>query len=77
MPEDQDNKVNLDICHRIERMCRYSSLEGNEVSDQSIEDRNIVADLYIFYKKEGRGTEEAERFARANAIRVILLEVMP
>jgi hypothetical protein len=58
-------------------MCRYSSLEGDEVSDQSIKDRHIVADLYVFYIKEGRDTEEAERFARANAVRVILLDVMP
>ncbi len=69
------NKIIMDLCFRIEKMCRYSPLDNKEVDGQSIKDRNIVEGFYHFYKKEGDNQEMAAREARANAIRVILNEV--
>ncbi|RLC89128.1 MAG: hypothetical protein DRJ03_00805 [Chloroflexi bacterium] len=79
-PEDVDprrkaNQIVMDLCFRVERMCRYSPLDGKEVCEQSMKDRNIVFDLYYFYRSRGDDQETAARNARANAIRLILDEV--
>lgn len=68
------NQVVMDLCFRIERMCRYSPLDDKEIDKQSLRDRNIVSGLYIFYRNQGDDQEVAARKARANAIRLILNE---
>jgi len=71
------DKIVMDLCFRIERMCRYSPLDDKEVDGQSMQDRRIVEGLYYFYKnKEGDDQEAAARKARANAIRLVLNEVL-
>lgn len=79
-PEDIDpkrraNQIVMDVCFRIERMCRYSPLDDKEVDNQSMQDRRIVEGLYYFYKNKGDDPDEAARNARANAVRLILNEV--
>ena len=69
-------KIIMDLCFRIERMCRYSALDDKEVSDQSMADRGKVEGFYNFYKKENDSPEAASRKARANAIRLILCEAL-
>jgi len=78
-PEDVDprrraNQIVMDLCFRVERMCRYSPLDDKEVDDQSMKDRNIVSGLYTFYRNKGDDQETAARNARANAVRLILNE---
>jgi hypothetical protein len=73
-PKRRENKVLMDLCFRIERMCRYSPLDDKEVDGESMKDRNIVEGFYSFYKGEGDDQEVAARKARANAIRMILNE---
>ncbi len=68
-------KVVMDLCFRIERMCRYSPLDDKEVDKQSMQDRRIVEGLYYFYKDKGDNQETAARKARANAVRLVLSEV--
>lgn len=74
--KESDNKTAMDLCFRIERMCRYSPLDDQEVDGQSMEDRNIVAGLYKFYRNAGDGEEVAARKARAGAIRLVLGEML-
>lgn len=69
------NKIVVDMCYRIERMCRWSPLDDKEVDDQSMIDRKIVEGLYVFYRKDGKDENTAARQARANAIRLVLNEV--
>jgi len=58
-------------------MCRYSPLDDEEVDRQSMQDRKMVRGLYYLYKnKEGDDQEAAARKARANAIRLVLNEVL-
>lgn len=71
---DSNDKIAMDLCFRIERMCRYSPLDNKEMTGQSIKDRTIVSGLYAFYRKEGGSEEVSARRARANAIRLILNE---
>lgn len=70
------NQIAMDLCFRIERMCRYSALDDTEVSDQSMADRTRIEGLYLFYKKEDNTPEQAGRKARANAIRLLLCEAL-
>lgn len=75
--EDQQSEANktvADLCFRIERMCRYSPLDDNEIDGQSLKDRQIVAGLYYFYRHHGDSEEMAARKSRASAIRLILCE---
>lgn len=70
------NETVMDLCFRIERMCRYSPLDDKEVDIQSTEDRMIVEGLYYFFRNKGCNQEVAARKARANAIRLIMSEVL-
>lgn len=70
------SKVVMNLCFRIERMCRYSPLDDKEVDKRSIADRNIVEGLYYFYRKQGDNEETAARKARANAVRLVLCEAL-
>ena len=74
-PRREANQIVMDLCFRVERMCRYSPLDDEEVADQSMKDRNVVASLYSFYRDKGEDQETAARIARANAVRLILNEV--
>lgn len=79
MPRDVElnaEKLVMDLCFRIERMCRYSPLDDKEVRSLGMKDRHIVEGLYNFYKKQGDNPETASRKARANAIRLILCEAL-
>lgn len=75
-PRHRANQIVMDLCFRIERMCRYSPLDDKEISDQSIADRRTVEGLYIFYRNQDNGEEISARRARANAIRLLLCEVL-
>jgi len=76
-PRRRANKIVMDLCYRIERMCRYSPLDDKEVDDQSMTDRKTVEGLYVFYRnKNGCDEDTAARQARANAIRLVLNEVL-
>lgn len=66
--------VTIVLSYRIERMCRHSSLDDKEVNEQTMNDRQIVAGLYRFYKYQGKDTKTAARQARVNAIRLLLNE---
>ena len=68
-------KLIMDLCFRIERMCRYSSLDEQETQGDAMDDRNIVAGLYVFYRNEGDNEEQSAKKARANAIRLVLRDV--
>lgn len=70
------NQIIMDLCFRIERMCRYSPLDDKEISDQSMTDRQKVEGLYVFYRNQDETQEIAARKARANAIRLLLCEVL-
>ena len=72
--EAETYKIITDLCCRIERMCRYSPLDNKECDEQSINDRNIVAGIYKFYRDQGDDEDVAAKKARANAIRLILNE---
>ncbi len=74
-PRRRANKIVMDLCFRIERMCRYSPLDDKEIDDQSMTDRKTVEGLYVFYRKDGSDENSAARRARANAIRLVLNEV--
>lgn len=79
MTQDQKrrmNQINMDLCFRIERMCRYSPLDNKEVNEQSMKDRNILEEFYNFYRDNGDDQEIAARKARANAVRIILNELL-
>ena len=74
-PRRRANQIIMDMCFRIERMCRYSPLDDKEIDGQSMKDRNIVGGLYFFYRNHGDRENIAASKARANAIRLILNEV--
>ena len=74
-PRRRANKIVMDLCYRIERMCRWSPLDDKEVNDQSMTDRKTIEGLYVFYRKDGKDENTAARQARANAIRLLLNEV--
>lgn len=69
-------KIIVDLCYRIERMCRYSPLDDEEVVDQSMADRHTIEDLYSHYKNNNASPEQAARQARAEAIRLLLFETL-
>jgi hypothetical protein len=69
-------KITMDLCVRIEKMCRYSPLDEIEVREQEMDDRGTVAGLYAFYKRENDSPEVAARKARASAIRLLLREAL-
>ncbi len=75
-PKLRSDNLAMDLCFRIERMCRYSPLDTKEVDGQTMKDRGIVEGLYVFYRKEGQSEEVSARFARANAIRLIMCEAL-
>ncbi len=75
-PRRRANKIVMDLCFRLERMCRYSPLDDKEVSDQSMTDRKTVEGLYYFYRNQGNDEDCAARRARANAIRLVISEVL-
>ncbi len=62
----------MDLCFRIERMCRYAPLDAQETQGDAMDDRQIVSGLYIFYRNEGDDEEQSAKKARANAIRLVL-----
>lgn len=66
----------MNLCSRIERMCRYAPLDDKEVGEQSARDRGIIEGLYVFYRNKGEEEDMAGRMARINAIRLILAEVL-
>jgi hypothetical protein len=68
-------KLIMDLCFRIERMCRYAPLDEQEVQEGAVDDRSIVAGLYRFYRLQGDDKEQSAKKARANAIRLVLSEV--
>lgn len=70
------SRVSMDLCFRIERMCRYSPLDDKEFNKNSMADRRIVEGLYHFYKGENDDPETVARQARANAIRLLLCEAL-
>lgn len=70
------NKIVMSLCFRIERMCRYSPLNNEEVSESAMSDRRIVEGFYHFYKNKSNDKEMANRQSRANAIRIILNEIL-
>ena len=72
---DSNEIIIMDLCFRIERMCRYSPLDDEEVDGQSMQDRKIVEGLYYFYTNKGDDSKNAAKKARATAIRLILCEV--
>ena len=74
MNEIEFQKVITNLCRRIERMCRYSLLEKEEVNKESMKDRNIVLGLYKFYINRGEDKSVSEEKARVSAIRLILNE---
>lgn len=74
-PRRRANKIVMDLCFRIERMCRYAPLDNKEVDDQSMTDRKTVEGLYVFYRNDGKDENTAARQARANAIRLVLNDV--
>ena len=74
-PKRRANQMVMNLCFRIERMCRYSPLDNKEMDDQAVKDRNIVAGLYQFYRNQGDSQDVAAKKARANAIRLVLNEV--
>ena len=74
-PRRRANKIVMDLCYRIERMCRYAPLDYKEVGDQSMTDRKTVEGLYVFYRRNGKDERTAARQARANAVRLVLNEV--
>lgn len=69
------NKIIMDMCFRIERMCRYSPLDDQEVDKLSMYDRTIVSGLYRFYRNKGDDEETSARKARVNGIRLVLSEM--
>ncbi len=71
-----DDKKAMDLCHRLERMCRYSALDTKEVDGQSMKDRDVVAGLYKFFRDAGDNEVASEKKARAGAIRLILCETL-
>jgi len=74
-PRREANKIIIDLCRRIECMCRYSPLDGKEVGEQTMGDREIVSGLYKFYVDRGDDNDAAAKKARVTAIRLILNEV--
>lgn len=70
------NRVIIDPCYRIERICRDSPLDNKEVDEQSMNDRRIVEGLFTFYKNKGDIPYIALRKAKATTIRLILNEVL-
>lgn len=66
----------MDLCFRIERMCRYAPLDDKEVDEESIRDRRIVEGLYTFHRRKGEEKDVAAKISRANAIRLVLAEVL-
>jgi len=76
MTQRKANQIIMDLCFRIERMCRYSPLDDKETGDQSMADRQKVEGLYVFYRNQDETQEVAARKARANAIRLLLCEVL-
>ncbi len=74
-PRRRANKIVMDLCYRIERMCRYAPLDDKEISDQSMTDRKTVEGLYVFYRRDGKDERTAAKQARANAVRLVLNEV--
>ena len=70
------SKIVMDLCFRIERMCRYSPLDNGEVKGKTMSDRRIVEGFYYFYKNKNYNKEAASRQARANAVRIILNEIL-
>jgi hypothetical protein len=74
-PKRRANQMVMDLCFRIERMCRYSPLDDKEIDGQARKDRNVVAGLYQFYRNQSDNQDIASEKARANAIRLVLNEV--
>lgn len=79
MPEYQyteSNKMFADLCIRIERMCRYSPLDTEEMDWCVMKDRDVIAGLYKFYRDQGDDEKIAARKARISGIRFVLNEVL-
>jgi len=74
-PRDRAEEMIVALCNRVERVCRYSSLNDEEVDESSMTDREIVLKLYEYYKDKGNNEEEAGRLARVQAIRLIWNEM--
>lgn len=68
------DKISMNLCYRIEHLCRHDSLDIKETSERSMKDRRIIEGFYCFYRQKGDNEVIALRKAQANAIRVILTE---
>jgi hypothetical protein len=68
------SKITMNLCYRIERLCKRDSLNVKEVSERAMKDRRIVEGFYCFYRQKGDSETTALKKAQANAIRVILTE---
>jgi len=74
-PRVAANRIVDDICRRIERISRYAPLDDEEIDKNSMKDREIVANLYMFFIGNGNTKEESEKAARVNAIKLVLNEI--
>lgn len=74
-PDGESEKLLTELCARIERVCRYSPLNDDEVDEESMDDRQTVEDLYYTYKMGGYDQDIAARKARADTIRLIMNEI--
>lgn len=77
MTENQNHKIEkiiVDLCFRIERMCRYSPLDNEEIDDQSMDDRRMIAKFYCRHIDRGENKEIAERKAKAQAISTAIVD---
>jgi len=76
MAEEKRNNDKFidDLCCRLEMACRYSPLDQEEISEQSMNDRRIIEGLYYYYRDKGKDPKTAERVAKVQAIKLILNE---
>lgn len=70
----QAEAVLVEICARIEKMCRYGQLSDKEADEQTMKDRNIVEGLYYSFKKKGDDKETAAIKSRTGAIKLVIKE---
>lgn len=69
-----NDKIIEDLCCRLEMACRYSPLDQEEISEQSMNDRRIIEGLYYYYRNKAKDLKAAERMAKVQAIKLILSE---
>lgn len=69
-----DRMFTSKLCLRIERLCRNTALEIEEINRETLSDRRDVENLYIHFRREGLNKWDADISAKINAIRDVLLE---